>query len=111
MADYIIVGGGSAGCVTAARLSELDAASVVLLEQGPRDWNPYIHIPVTDYKTSQGSLLTRYQVAPSTSGRTDGYPEMVQARVLGGGSSVNGMVYMRSAGRPCASCVRRRGKR
>lgn len=93
--DYIIVGGGSAGCALAARLSEIDGASVALIEQGPRDWNPYIHIPVTYYKTSQGSLLTRYRIEPSRHGRKAEFPEMVQARVLGGGSSVNGMVYMR----------------
>ena len=93
--DYIIVGGGSAGCVMAARLSEMADAGVVLFEQGPRDWNPYIHIPVTYFKTSQGSLLSRYRIEPLKAGRRAEFPEMVQARVLGGGSSVNGMVYMR----------------
>lgn len=95
MADYIVVGGGSAGCVIASRLSELADQTVTLFEQGPRDWNPYIHIPVTYYKTAKGSLLTRYQVEPLRDGRQAALPEMVQARVLGGGSSVNGMVYMR----------------
>ncbi|MFO1061445.1 MAG: GMC family oxidoreductase N-terminal domain-containing protein [Dongiaceae bacterium] len=95
MADYIIVGGGSAGCVMAGRLSEMADAKVVLFEQGPRDWNPYIHIPVTYFKTAQGSLLSRYRIEPLQAGRQAAFPEMVQGRVLGGGSSVNGMVYMR----------------
>ena len=94
-ADYIVVGGGSAGCVIAARLSENADVSVLLLEQGPSDWNPYIHIPVTYYKTAKGALLTRYAIEPLKEGRAADFPEMVQARVLGGGSSVNGMVYMR----------------
>jgi choline dehydrogenase len=93
--DYVIVGGGTTGCILAARLSEDPTATVTLLEEGPRDWNPYIRFPGTYYKTAQGSLLKRYpwETAP-------GYPRkendtMVQACVLGGGSSVNGMVYIR----------------
>lgn len=92
---YIVVGGGSAGCVIAARLSEDETSSVILLEEGPRDWSPYIHLPVTYYKTSQGKLLARYQW--DTGAQTQGalMPTMVQARVLGGGSSINAMVYVR----------------
>jgi choline dehydrogenase len=93
--DYLIVGGGTTGCILAARLSEDPAVTVTLLEEGPRDWNPYIRFPGTYYKTAQGSLLKRYpwETPP-------GYPRkendtMIQACVLGGGSSVNGMVYIR----------------
>ena len=43
--DYVIVGAGSAGCVLANRLSEEPAAKICVLEAGPRDWHPYIHLP------------------------------------------------------------------
>jgi choline dehydrogenase len=94
MYDYIVVGGGSAGCTIASRLSEDPGSTVLLLEQGDRDWSPYIHLPVTYYKTSKSDMLTRYRLEPQMhqGGAT---PEFVQGRVLGGGSSVNAMVYMR----------------
>jgi choline dehydrogenase len=95
MVDYIIIGGGSAGATIAGRLSEMSDASVLLFEQGPRDISPYIHMPVTYYKTAKGKLLSRFQVKPPEHARPAGFPEMVQGRVIGGGSSVNGMVYMR----------------
>src|ERR1700743_528581 len=94
MVDYIVVGGGSAGCATAGRLSEDAETSVLLLEQGPRDWNPYIHMPVTYFKTAKGPLLTRYTLAPNAA-QDNVTPPLVQGHVLGGGSSVNGMVYIR----------------
>lgn len=94
MADYIVVGGGSSGCAIASRLSEISDASVLLFEQGPRDWNPYIHLPVTYYKTAKGKLLSRFKVEPLVN-QNHITPEFVQGRVLGGGSSVNAMVYMR----------------
>ncbi|RUW81423.1 GMC family oxidoreductase N-terminal domain-containing protein [Mesorhizobium sp. M2A.F.Ca.ET.067.02.1.1] len=95
--DYIVVGGGSTGCVIAARLSEDPDASVFLLEEGPRDFNPYIHIPGAYYKTAQGSLLKRIAWEPTAAQTRNQQPTMVQARVLGGGSSVNAMIYIRGA--------------
>lgn len=94
MYDYIVVGGGSAGCTIASRLSEDPGSRVLLLEQGSSDWSPYIHMPVTYYKTAKSDMLTRYRLEPQEhqGGIT---PEIVQGRVLGGGSSVNAMVYMR----------------
>ena len=93
--DYIIVGGGSSGCAVAARLSENANTTVELLEEGPRDWNPYIHWPVTYYKTAKGPLLQRYAYQRSDAQTPQPDATMVQAKVLGGGSSVNAMLYVR----------------
>jgi choline dehydrogenase-like flavoprotein len=93
--DYIVVGGGSTGCVVAARLSENPACTVTLLEEGPRDLNPYIHIPGAYYKAAQGPLLKRFPWEPTAAQARTDQPTMVQASVLGGGSSVNAMIYIR----------------
>ncbi|MDO9418103.1 GMC family oxidoreductase [Pararhizobium sp.] len=94
MPDYIIIGGGSAGCVLAARLTEDPHVSVTLLEAGPRDTNFYIHLPVGFFKMTAGPLIWGYETAP---GREIGGRRMVypQARVLGGGSSINAQVFTR----------------
>lgn len=94
-ATYVVVGGGTTGCVVAARLSEDPAVSVVLIEEGPADKSPWIRFPGTYYKTAQGDLLKRYPwESPAEFNRPSG-DTMIQARVLGGGSSVNGMVHVR----------------
>ncbi|MGE3831792.1 MAG: GMC family oxidoreductase [Parvibaculaceae bacterium] len=96
MSDYIIIGGGSAGCVMAARLSEMADAKVLLIEAGPRDTNPYIHMPCGFFKMTGGPLTWGYTTAPAAhaNAREMVYP---QARVLGGGSSINAQVYTRGA--------------
>lgn len=92
--DYVIVGGGAAGCVLAARLSEDDSAKVLLLEAGPVDKNPYIHMPVGFYKMTDGPLTWGYRTTAigAAKGREMLLP---QGRVLGGGSSINAQVYTR----------------
>lgn len=94
MYDYVIAGGGTAGCVMAARLSEMADAKVLLIEAGPRDRDPYIHMPVGFFKMTSGPLVWGFETAPArhANGRRLVYP---QARVLGGGSSINAEIYTR----------------
>lgn len=94
-ATYVVVGGGTTGCIVASRLSEDPSATVILLEEGPRDTSLYIRFPGTYYKTAQGDLLKRYRWEPAPGHEREANDTMVQASVLGGGSSVNGMVYVR----------------
>jgi choline dehydrogenase len=94
-ADYVIVGAGSAGCVLANRLTEDASARVVLIEAGGRDWNPLIHIPAGYMKLLDYPTLTwgfKAEADPGTNGRAINYP---RGRVLGGSSSINGMIYAR----------------
>ncbi len=94
-ADYVIVGAGSAGCVLANRLSENPGTRVVVIEAGGRDWNPLIHIPAGYMKLLDHPTITWGYTAeadPGTNGRAIPYP---RGRVLGGSSSINGMIYVR----------------
>src|SRR5271169_2233363 len=94
-ADYVIVGAGSAGCVLANRLTEDPATRVVLIEAGGRDWNPLIHIPAGFMKLLDHPSLTwgfKAEADPGTNGRPIPYP---RGRVLGGSSSINGLIYIR----------------
>ena len=94
MPDYVIVGGGSAGCVLAARLSEDPDVDVLLLEAGPADKNPYIHMPVGFFKMTDGPLTWGYKTAPQRHANNREVP-YAQGRVLGGGGSINAEVFTR----------------
>lgn len=92
--DYVIVGGGSAGCVLAARLSEDPSVKVCLIEAGGRDRHPYIHMPVGFAKMTTGPLTWGLVTAPQKHVNMREIP-YAQARVLGGGSSINAEVFTR----------------
>ena len=93
--DYIVIGGGSAGCVLANRLSETPTARVLLVEAGSRDWDPLIRVPL------MASFFLRHKLhnwayetepEPFMDNRRIPWP---RGRVLGGSSAINGMVYIR----------------
>ncbi|CAD6560204.1 GMC family oxidoreductase [Paraburkholderia sabiae] len=92
--DYIVVGGGAAGCVVAGRLSEDPTKRVLLLEEGPHDRSIFIRAPGGFFKLHGTKRTFTYagEPEPACGGRT--YP-FLQGRVLGGGLSINAMVYMR----------------
>src|SRR5256886_6151764 len=93
--DYVIVGAGSSGCVLANRLSEDAATSICVLEAGPRDWHPSIHLPAGFIKTfHMKSINWAYQQEPGewTAGRSIYAP---RGKTLGGSSSINGHIYNR----------------
>jgi choline dehydrogenase len=93
--DYVIVGGGSAGCVLANRLSEDQDVSVCLIEAGPPDVNPVIHVPLGILWMMRSAVLNwRYETAPEPQlgGRQLFWP---RGRTLGGSSSSNAMLYIR----------------
>jgi len=93
--DYIIVGGGSAACVVAARLVQEARARVLMLERGPRKANPIMHFPAGYMKfLAKDTYLAMHQTEPQPQLGGRG-PIVPQGKVLGGGSTVNAMVYMR----------------
>ena len=93
--DYIVVGGGSSGCVVASRLSDNPKHRVLLIESGRRDDNRWIKIPATFFKVVEaGRDVVAYAGEPNKA--LNGRPNVVlQGHVIGGGSSVNAMLYVR----------------
>ncbi|MES2712524.1 MAG: GMC family oxidoreductase N-terminal domain-containing protein [Pseudomonadota bacterium] len=93
--DYVIVGAGAAGCVLANRLSEDAGVTVCVLESGPPDRNPFIHIPAGFIKTLFDPGVT-WQFKTEPTENTGGRPiATTQGRTLGGSSSINGLIYNR----------------
>src|SRR6202162_3359738 len=94
-ADFIVIGAGSAGCAVAARLSEDPAVRVALFEAGGEDQNRWIHIPLGFGKTfADPSVNWCYETEPDP-GAANRRVFWPRGKVLGGSSSINGMVYIR----------------
>jgi len=93
--DYIILGAGSAGCVLANRLTKNPKTRVLLIEAGGKDTYPWIHIPAGYFKTMHNPKVDwcyKIQSDPGLNGREMNYP---RGKVLGGSSSINGLLYIR----------------
>jgi choline dehydrogenase len=92
--DYIIIGAGTAGCALAAGIVSRSAASVLLLEAGPMDRDPRVHIPAAASELWFGKLDWAYETVQQAgfAGRVDTWP---RGRVVGGSSSINAMMYVR----------------
>lgn len=93
--DYIVVGAGSAGCVLANRLSTDRSNRVLLLEAGGKDVNPWIHIPVGYFKTMHHPATDWCYVTEPDPGIANRQLQWPRGKVLGGSSSLNGLLYVR----------------
>lgn len=92
--DFIVIGGGSSGCVVAARLSENPAFSVLLIEAGKKDTNLNVKIPAAFYKTFKTNLDWDYSTTPQK-GLNNRELYVPRGKVLGGSGSINAMIYIR----------------
>ena len=95
--DYLIIGGGTAGCILAARLSEDPSCRVTLLEAGPEDRDIWIHIPAGYARLfASGRYDWKFatEAEPELHGRSIAWP---RGRVLGGSGSINGLVFLRGS--------------
>jgi len=96
-ADYLVIGGGTAGCIVAARLSEDPTVRVTLLEAGPEDRDVWIHVPAGYARLfASGKYDWKFatEPEPELGGRVIGWP---RGRVLGGSGSINGLVFLRGS--------------
>ena len=92
--DYIITGAGPAGCVLANRLSEDPGVKVLLLEAGGGDWNPLFHMPAGFAKMTKGVASWGWSTVPQKHMK-DRVLRFTQAKVIGGGSTINAQLYTR----------------
>lgn len=93
--NYIVVGGGSSGCVLASRLSEDPNIKVCLIEAGPKDLSPWIHLPIGYAKNNvglQAELKFQTEPDPGMNNRQIYWP---RGKTLGGSSSINGLIFIR----------------